>query len=97
MFYIRKNSIKYLETSRGVAFTANLHEKGTDKMVGMVEQAGRGGATTFDANDARTRELVEKLSQVTGEQVEYIMDTYMDLAEGGEPMFPKLAAKLSSY
>jgi len=97
MFYIRKNSIQYLETSRGMAFTANLHEKGTDKMVGMVEQAGRGGCTTFNATDLRTHQLVQKLSEVTGEQVEYIMDTYMDLAEGEEPLFPKLAAKLSSY
>jgi len=97
MFYIRKNSIEYLETSRGVAYTACLHEKGSDKFVGMVENTGCGGSTTFSAGDVRTRELVEKLSQVTGEQVEYIMDTYMDLAEGGEPMFPKLAAKLSSY
>lgn len=97
MFYIRKNSIQYLETSRGVAFTASLHEKGSDKFVGMVEQSGRGGDTTFDANDARTRELVEKLSDVTGEPVEYIMETYMDMAEACDPQFPELAAKLSSY
>ncbi len=89
MFYIRKNSIKYLETSRGIAYTANLHEKGTDKMVGMVENCGVGGNTTFDAADTRT--------QVTGEPVEYIMETYMDMAETSEPQFPELAAKLSSY
>ncbi len=97
MFYIRKNSIKYLETSRGIAYTANLHEKGTDKMVGMVENCGVGGNTTFDAADTRTRDLIEKLSEVTGEPVEYIMETYMDMAETSEPQFPELAAKLSSY
>lgn len=97
MFYIRKNSIQYLETSRGIAFTASLHEKGTDKMVGMVEQQGRGGATTFDASDARTRELVQKLAEVADVQVEHIMDAYMDMAEGGEPIDVELVAKLSSY
>lgn len=97
MFYIRKNSIKYLETSRGVAHTASLHEMGTDKMVGIVENTGCGGATTFSATDQRAHELVAAFVKTCNVQhEENILDTYMDLAEGVEPLYPELAAKLSS-
>jgi hypothetical protein len=43
MFSINPKSIKYLETSRGVAYTADLMEN--NKKVGTVENTGQGGAT----------------------------------------------------
>lgn len=97
MFYVLPSSISYLETSRGMAFTARLYAKGSDEFVGIIENAGQGGCTVFNAADQRAHELVVAFVKTLNVQhEENVLDTYMDLAEGCDPLYPKLATKLTS-
>jgi hypothetical protein len=97
MFYIRKRSIKYFETSRGIAYTAHLLEKGSDVHLGMVENRGVGGMTTFGAANPHVHNVVKTFAEKLGTDVETLMETYMDLAEGQEPKDKELATKLANY
>ena len=87
MFYIRKRSIKYLETSRGIAFTAHLLERGSDVHLGMVENEGRGGATTFLGANPHVDRLVKAFADKHNTTVENVMDACMDVAEGVAPTY----------
>lgn len=98
MFYIRKRSIKYLETSRGVAFTAHLLERGSDVHMGMVENAGIGGATTFLGATPHVDRVVKAFADKYNTTVENVMDACMDVAEGFPPRYEEdkeLYAELS--
>jgi hypothetical protein len=99
MFYIRKRSIKYLETSRGVAFVAHLLEKGSDVHLGMVENEGRGGATTFMGANPHVDKVVKAFADKFDTTVENVMDACMDVAEGvpaayeeDAPLYAELAS-----
>ena len=81
MFYIRKSGIKYLETSRGIAFTAHLLQSDTDVHVGVVENAGQGGWTHIDTMphfDKMLKDIAKDLGLVGVN----LLDYYMDIAEG---------------
>ncbi len=82
MFYIRQRSIKMHETSRGVAFAAHLLQKGTDTHLGMVENSGRGGATTFLGASPHVDKMVRTVADHFEISVEFLMDYYMDIAAG---------------
>ena len=82
MFYIRKRSIKMHLSSRGVAFAAHLLQSGTDVHMGMVENSGCGGATTFLGATPFVDELVKATADHFGISVEFLMDYYMDIAQG---------------
>lgn len=82
MFYIRKRGIKYHETSRGMAFTAHLLQTGTDVHMGMVEQRGVGGATTFLGATPHVDKMVQKVADNFGITLAALMEYYMDIAEG---------------
>jgi len=97
MFYIRKRSIKYFETSRGIAYTAHLLEKGSDVHLGMVENRGNGGMTTFDAANPHVYNVVKVFAEKLGTNEASLMECYMDLAEGQEPNNKELATKLANY
>ena len=84
MFYIRRRSIKMHETSRGVSFVAHLLQKGTDVHMGMVENSGRGGATTFMGATPHVDKMVRAVADHYEIPVEFLMDYYMDIAEGFE-------------
>ena len=80
-FSINPESIKYLVTSRGVAFTADLLEDGVK--VGTVENTGCGGATfpQIDAGwDSDTMERLEEASDKSG-GTEWYLEELMDVAE----------------
>jgi DNA polymerase II small subunit/DNA polymerase delta subunit B len=89
MFYIRKRSIKYHETSRGVAFVAHLLERGSDCHMGMVENRGTGGATTFLGATPHVDRVVKAFADKHNTSVENVMDACMDVAEGIEPSSEK--------
>jgi len=85
-FSVDPKSIKYLTTSRGVAFTADLLFNG-DK-VGMVENRGIGGATTADIsigdNLPSIRDALKEAWSSNSEKFwaeEAFLDHLMDLAE----------------
>lgn len=82
MFSINPKSIKYLETARGVAFTADLLEHG--KKVGTIENAGQGGWTHADVPDYNTKERLDTIAKkehgVNG--TEWYLEALMDKAEG---------------
>ena len=82
MFYIRKRGIKYLKTSRGMAFTAHLLQSGTDVHMGMVEQRGVGGATTFLGATPHVDKMVRAIADHFEIDVGMLMEYYMDIAEG---------------
>lgn len=52
------HGVKYLETSRGVAFSGILTMDGED--IGMVENSGTGGATTIQLHEPDKREELTK-------------------------------------
>jgi len=100
MFYIRKRSIKYHETSRGMAFTAHLLQTGSDVHMGMVENRGVGGATSFLGATPHVDKLVQCVADNVGEPVSSLMEAYMDIAEGCKPLDAEQAelySKLASY
>lgn len=82
MFFIRKRGIKYLETSRGMSFTAHLIQTDTDVHMGMVEQRGVGGATTFLGATPHVDKMVKSVADHFGIEVSELMEYYMDIAEG---------------
>jgi len=81
MFSINPKTIKYLETSRGVAFTADLLENGNT--VGVVENAGRGGATFVDLDDGMGSDIHARLEEASTEDggTEWYLEKLMDAAE----------------
>ena len=84
MFSIKPSTIKYLETSRGIAFTAELLEDG--KKVGVVENRGDGGATFFFIDlSARSNNVDQRLEACLTEDhglgLESYLDELMDVAE----------------
>lgn len=81
MFSINPKSIKYLETSRGVAFTADLLENGLK--VGIIENTGRGGATFVDLHDGMGSDIHARLEEAAkpSDGVEWYLEELMDVAE----------------
>lgn len=82
MFYIRKRGIKYHETDRGMAFTAHLIQTDTDAHLGMVENSGRGSATTFTGATPYVDAVVKTVADHFNISVASLMEYYMDIAEG---------------
>ena len=80
-FTVAPKSIKYLKTSRGVAFTANLLLKG--KKIGIIENGGTGGATIsrVDSSEGR-KQLALDISSSVHNIEEFFLDNLMDVAEG---------------
>jgi len=80
-FSIKPNSIKYLETDRGVAFSADLLEDGSK--VGTVHNNGRGGATYIDLNEGLGGTVHARLEDASNDSggTEWYLEELMDAAE----------------
>lgn len=79
-FLVQPESIKYLETNNGVAFTANLLLNG--KIVGTIENNGNGG-DTHSRCLGRVNKLLTKEATMWGfVRDENFLDALMDFAEG---------------
>ena len=80
-FSVDPSTIAYLETSRGVAFTASLLLDG--KKIGLVENRGNGGATTGDLDNPQlTRTLLRSTIERLDTTEESFFEGLMDVAEG---------------
>ncbi len=79
--WIDKNSIQYLNTASGVAFTATLLMDGVN--VGIIENEGNGGDThahlTTNAAQSVINTAVKKGKHSL---VEHLLNHLMDVAEG---------------
>lgn len=82
MFWIRPNSTKYHETSRGLAFTAHLLTVDGDVHVGVVEQRGVGSGTFIDAMPHFIAQLETIKKECGFLHMENLLDRYMDISEG---------------
>jgi len=82
MFSINPKSIKYLETDRGVAFSADLLED--DNKVATVHNNGRGGATYLDLVDGWGTDVHKRLETEAEphDGMEWYLNHLMDKAEG---------------
>lgn len=78
MFYIRKRSIKYGNEG---AFVAHLLQTGSDVHMGMVKNSGI-GATMFYGVNPHVSKMVQAVANHFEIPMDYLMDYYMDIAEG---------------
>ena len=85
-FSVNPNSIQYFETTRGVAFSADLLLDGVK--VGTVEHAGQGGWAQAELNGTHDSTIRKQLEHAAHEQenggaeVEYYLEHLMDVAKG---------------
>jgi len=80
-FSIDAKTISYLETSRGVAFTAKLLLD--DKPVGSIENRGVGGFTAAHLDDrSSVQVLLDDAAKKADTTVEFFLNDLMDIAEG---------------
>lgn len=83
-FSVPKTTIKYLETSRGVAFTADLHHD--DVRIGMIENNGNGGNTFCRITNKYRQPLKDACVEACGDAIEpeaTFLEGLMDIAEEG--------------
>ncbi len=75
------SNIKYLETARGVAFTASLLHNGVK--VGTIENEGNGGDTRARLTTYAARPEIDKAVKAGGfAHEENFLDNLLDIAEG---------------
>ncbi len=85
-FSVKPNSIKYFDTSRGVAFSADLLLDGVK--VGTIEHMGQGGVAEVclidNADDTVRKQLNRAVleDENSSAQIEYYLEHLMDVAEG---------------
>jgi hypothetical protein len=81
MFSIKPSTIKYLETSRGVAFTADLLLDGVK--VGSIENTGQGGATFPRIDGGWGGVTMKRLEEAAkpSDGVEWYLEELMNVAE----------------
>lgn len=80
-FKIDVKSIKYLETPRGVSFTAALYQG--QIIVGTVYNLGDGGDTSIRTRYPYNGRLLKQAAKDAGyEDLEFYLDSLMNEAEG---------------
>jgi hypothetical protein len=80
-FKIDVKSIKYLETPRGVAFTADLYQG--QIIVGTVFNLGDGGDTSIRTRYPYNGSILKQAAKDAGyEDLEFYLDSLMNEAEG---------------
>lgn len=86
-FSINKESIKYLETPRGAAYTANLFYDA--EFVGIIYNAGNGGSTSCDYKSEKREEFSKKIKAIassnkakSAEPVSDYFENLMNITEG---------------
>jgi len=81
MFSIQTSSIKYLETPRGIAFSADLMEDGNK--IATVHNNGNGGATYLDPTNGWNTDEYKRLEAEAEpfNGMEWYLESLMDKAE----------------
>jgi hypothetical protein len=80
MYTVQKSSINYLETSRGVAWTARLFRDGD--YVGELENRGDGGETSIWTNTNDVKPELEAIAKDNNVMLDTLLNHLVDLAEG---------------
>ena len=79
MFSVKAKSINYMETYRGLAYSADLMLNG--KKIGIIENAGDGGPTLARIYGENRRALIEQLQNASDEAIDSPFDKVYKVEE----------------